>query len=370
MELEMQSRFLRYGLTALIISLALACQLLVYEVTPVNAPFMFFAFIVILTTWLLGWRAGVLATVLSTAVVEYFFIHPVGFYLRSPVGYLTSLIFLAGTGFIVFLVEAKRRSDEKLADLNNKLAERVAERTEALERAMKELTAKQALASVGVAAASIAHEIANPLHTLSLGVQLLERELTKNGQTLDETVGTELAAIQTQVSHLLTLLADLRDVSRPMKLKLSPVNLKRELREVLLSHEPLFAERRVQVVDHLSDDLPPVMADAGKLKQVIFNLCKNAVEAMPDGGTLTLCAHTDPGYVCFEVHDTGHGIPEGANIFEAFATSKSEGWGLGLPIVYQIISAHNGRVEYHSTPGDGTTFRVRLPTANNSEAAA
>ena len=113
----MQSRFLYYGITALIISLALACQLLLYEVTPVNAPFMFFAFIVLLTTWLVGWQAGILAQLLSTAVLEYFFIHPVGFDLRSPVDYLTSLIFLAGTGFIVFLVEAKRRSDEKLADL-------------------------------------------------------------------------------------------------------------------------------------------------------------------------------------------------------------------------------------------------------------
>lgn len=366
----MQSRLLHYGITALIISLALSCQLLLYKVTPVNAPFMFFAFIVLLTTWLIGWRAGILAQVLSTAVLEYFFIHPVGFDLRSPVDYLTSLIFLAGTGFIVFLVEARRRSDEKLADLNNKLAERVAERTEALERAMKELTAKQALASVGLAAASIAHEIANPLHALSLSIHLLERQLTENGQTLDDTVRAELAAIQTEVSQLLTLLGELRNVSRPMKLKPSPVKLNREMREVLLSQKPLFAERRVQVVDHLSDDLPPVMADAGKLKQVIFNLCKNAVEAMPDGGTLTLRAHTDPGSVCLEVHDTGHGIPEGANIFGAFTTSKSEGWGLGLAVVYQIISAHNGRIEYHSSPGNGTTFNVRLPIANDSEEAA
>ena len=362
MELRLRSRFLRYGITAIIIALALVCQLLLYSVTPVTAPFMFFTFIILLTTWLIGWRAGILATLLSTAALEYFFIHPVGFYVRNPLDYLTSVIFLTSTGFIVFLVEAKRRSDERLADLNNALEQRVAERTEALERAMKELAAKQTLASVGLAAASIAHEIANPLQTVSLTLQLMEQEMRKNSQTLGEATGAQLAAINTEISRLLTLLGELRDVSRPTKLKLSPVNVQQEMREVLLSQEKLFAARGVQVVDYLSEDLPMVIADADKLKQVMVNLCKNAVEAMPEGGRLTLRGHTNQGYVCFEVHDTGHGIPEGANIFEAFATSKSEGWGLGLPIAYQIISAHNGKVEYHSTPGHGTTFKVCLPT--------
>lgn len=359
----MRSRFFHYGITASIIALALSCQLLLYSVTPVTAPFMFFTFIVLLTTWFIGWQAGILATVLSTAVLEYFFIHPVGFHLRTPLDYLVSIIFLAATGFIVFLVAAKRRSDERLVQLKDDLEQRVAERTEALEKAMKELAAKQALASIGLAAASIAHEIANPLQTISFGLQLLERELREKSQALHETIAPRLDTVNTEVSRLLSLLGELRDLSRPAKLKVSPISLKQQIREVLLLQETLFADRRVQVVDRIPDDLRTVMANADKLKQVIYNLCKNAVEAMPEGGTLTLRARADQSCVCFEVQDTGQGIPEGANVFDAFATSKAEGWGLGLPVVYQIVSAHNGRVEYRSTPGDGTTFKISLPVA-------
>lgn len=304
---------------------------------------------------------------LSTVALEYYFIHPVGFYIRGLIDYLTSLIYLIGTGIVVFLVHAKRRSDEKLADLNSDLERRVGERTVALENAMNELAAKQALASVGLAAASIAHEIANPLQTVFLGAQLLDLHLRKNSQASDETVVRHLTNINTELSRLLTLLGELRDVSRPAKLELSPVDLKATIQSVIESQESLFASRKVKVVDESGDDLPPVRGDVNKLKRVVFNLCKNAVDAMREGGTLTLRAHAlTQGYVCFEVQDNGPGIPQGANVFEAFATSKAEGWGLGLPIVYQIVSAHNGRIEYHSTPGVGTTFRIFLPTADKS----
>jgi signal transduction histidine kinase len=359
----MGSRFFHYGVTPFIIALALACQLLLYSVTPVTAPFMFFTFVVLLTTWFVRWEAGILATVLSTGVLEYLFIHPVGFYVRAPLDYIASVTFLAGTGFIVLLVAAKKRSDERLAHLKDELERRVAERTEALEKAMKELAAKQTLASIGLAATSIAHEIANPLQTISLGLRVLELELAESSQVLDQRTATHLSAMNGEVSRLLSLLGELRDVSRPSKLELCPVDLKREMCEVIRSQETFLAARGVEVVNNLPDDLPAVMADTDKLKRVIFNLCKNAVDAMPDGGTLSLRGHTDQNYVCFEIQDTGQGIPEGANVFAAFATSKPEGWGLGLQIVYQIVSSHNGRVEYDSTPGSGTTFKVCLPAA-------
>lgn len=357
----MRSRFLYYAITAVIIGLALASQLLLYSVTPVTAPFMFFAFIVLLTTWFMGWPSGILASILSTAVLEYFFIHPVGFHVRAPVDYLTSLIFLAASGCMIFLVTAKRRSDERLIHLNNDLEQRVTERTTELEKATKELAHKQALASIGLAAASLAHDIANPLQTVSLEVQLLDLRLRESQQTVDEKVNHRLANINGHLTVLLNLLTELREVSRPTKLNLTAVDLKHEIREVVRSQEALFAARRIQIVDSLPDNLSPVKGDVDKLKRVVSNLCKNAVDAMPEGGSLTLRAHADRSHVCFEIQDTGGGIVKGENIFDAFATSKAEGWGLGLSIVYQIVSAHNGRIEYHSTPGEGTTFKVCLP---------
>jgi signal transduction histidine kinase len=104
-----------------------------------------------------------------------------------------------------------------------------------------------------------------------------------------------------------------------------------------------------------------IPGDQDKLKQVLLNLCKNAVEAMPNGGTLTVRAENSGPHVSIEVSDTGVGIPYGMNVLEPFVTTKTEGTGLGLSIVRQIVNAHSGMLNYTSTPGQGTTFTVLLP---------
>ena len=110
-----------------------------------------------------------------------------------------------------------------------------------------------------------------------------------------------------------------------------------------------------------------MMADADKIKQVILNLCKNAVEAMPDGGCLILRGYHSGQMAVLEISDSGVGIPEGMNIFEWFKTTKPDGSGLGLPLVQQIVSAHNGTIEYSTERGRGTTFRIYLPVANGGQ---
>jgi signal transduction histidine kinase len=104
-----------------------------------------------------------------------------------------------------------------------------------------------------------------------------------------------------------------------------------------------------------------VPVDREKIKQVILNLCKNAIEAMPDGGTLRCKAYQTVDRVTIEVADTGTGIPEGLDVFQLFNTTKPEGTGLGLPIVEQIVSEHRGSVDYITEPGKGTAFMVSLP---------
>jgi two-component system sensor histidine kinase HydH len=124
-----------------------------------------------------------------------------------------------------------------------------------------------------------------------------------------------------------------------------------------------YTERGVRIEQQVPNDLPLVMADGDKLKQVVVNLCKNAVEAMPDGGTLTLWLQRAGERLTLEVADTGKGIPMGVNIFEPFVTTKPEGTGLGLAIVRQIVAAHGGTLDYTSAQGKGTTFFVTLPLA-------
>jgi signal transduction histidine kinase len=103
-----------------------------------------------------------------------------------------------------------------------------------------------------------------------------------------------------------------------------------------------------------------VMGDPEKLMRVFLNLCKNAVEAMPAGGRLTVACDAREKEVRIEIHDTGRGIPTGMNLFEPFTTSKPNGWGLGLSIVRQIVLAHGGTIEYVSEAGKGTTFMICL----------
>ena len=103
------------------------------------------------------------------------------------------------------------------------------------------------------------------------------------------------------------------------------------------------------------------MIDSGKFTQALVNLCKNAVEAMPRGGTLTVKGSNSGGQVTLEVSDTGVGIPEGVDIFEPFITTKPEGTGLGLPIARQIIAGHGGTLNYVSELEKGTTFIISLP---------
>jgi signal transduction histidine kinase len=112
------------------------------------------------------------------------------------------------------------------------------------------------------------------------------------------------------------------------------------------------------------EKLPLVPVDREKIKQVILNLCKNAIEAMPDGGTLRCKAYQTVDRVTIEVADTGTGIPEGLDVFQLFNTTKPEGTGLGLPIVEQIVSEHRGSVDYVTELGKGTAFMVSLPLSD------
>jgi signal transduction histidine kinase len=145
-----------------------------------------------------------------------------------------------------------------------------------------------------------------------------------------------------------------------------------DLREFIAEVEKVIVAElnsaAIRLERDISTELPRVHVDEQKLQQVLLNIYKNAVEAMPSGGTLTAKAYPEAGNVVIEISDTGLGIPEDIDIFEPFTTTKDKGTGLGLMIVRQIIAAHAGSISYRSKQDEGTTFHIVLPcSVKNTE---
>ncbi|HYA30447.1 MAG TPA: PAS domain S-box protein, partial [Acidobacteriota bacterium] len=220
------------------------------------------------------------------------------------------------------------------------------------------------LAVIGTMAAKFGHELGNPLNGMSLTIQLLEQRLRRQSQVLDEQVASTLSRLKSEISRLNTLLQDFRSLSRKENYNFQSVGLDALVREAIEIELPRFAEHEVKVESLVAANLPPVKADVDKMKQVILNLAKNAVEAMPSGGTLRFQGLVTNGAVTLQVSDTGAGIPREIDIFEPFFTTKSFGTGIGLTIVRQIVQAHGGSITYSSVPGKGTTFSIGLPLAS------
>lgn len=219
------------------------------------------------------------------------------------------------------------------------------------------------LAALGTTAAVFAHEIANPLNGLSSSLQIVT-ELLAEAEFHDPLVQETIQAADQEIQRLTSLLKDYRSLARPQTLQLQASNLRQLVEEVLAPNLNNFNASGVRVETKFDDNLPLVSVDVAKIKQVILNLCKNAVEAMPNGGVLTVRTYWANDNAVLEISDTGEGIPEGFDPFHLFKTTKGEGTGLGLPIVQQIVSEHHGTVEYLSEPGRGTTFKVSFVLGN------
>ncbi len=231
----------------------------------------------------------------------------------------------------------------------------ISERVQMQERLLE----RERLAMVGSTAATLVHEIGNPLNSMSIALQLLQRRL---GQLAgDEPLRSSFQSLTGQMTRLANLLQEFRALSRRQTPNLHLMDIRTVVEDVLAAEAPIHVERKIVVERQLAADLPLIHGDRDKLQQVLLNLCKNAVEAMPGGGTLTVRVRTSGNQVFLEVTDTGVGIPYGVNILEPFVTTKAEGTGLGLPIVRQIVNAHSGTLDYASSPGQGTTFIVALP---------
>jgi PAS domain S-box-containing protein len=226
---------------------------------------------------------------------------------------------------------------------------------------LSQLVESERLAAIGTTAAKIGHELANPLNGMSLTVQLLESRLNR----LDVDAGSQLTPtvkrLKDEISRLQKLVGQFATISRKEKYIFRPVDLREIIDDIVDLQAPHLAQNGIEIRSLLANDLPVMSIDGDKIKQALLNLVKNAGEAMPHGGRITINAFMANDAVILEITDTGEGIPLDIDAFEPFMTTKKEGTGVGLVIVRQILTAHDGKISYRSKPGQGTTFRLELP---------
>lgn len=217
------------------------------------------------------------------------------------------------------------------------------------------------LAALGRLFAGVTHEVKNPLNAMTIHLELMRGKLASGAGD----VGKHVDVIGAEIKRLDEVVVNFLKFTRPEELTLEPVDLAKMIAHTARTVEPEAKSKGVTVRVDVADGLPHVNGDASMLGQVFMNLAVNAVQAMPEGGTLRFDARPIGRRVRVDVVDTGQGIaPENlAKIFDLYFTTKKKGSGIGLSMVYRIIQLHDGEVEVSSTPGAGTQFRIFLPQA-------
>ncbi|MEW5958325.1 MAG: ATP-binding protein [Chloroflexota bacterium] len=274
--------------------------------------------------------------------------------------------------------EELQKTNSELMLLTLELENRVAERTAELQAKHAELNVMSQqlwqaakLATMGELAASIAHELNNPLATVSLRVESLLAQAAE-----DDPRRRPLTIIQREVERMGELVANLLQFSRRGARQISTVSVADEIEKAVELIHYHLRNRAIQVTRQFAPDVPAILADRQQLRQLFLNLFTNASDAMPQGGALTLRVATGlptTETVLIEIADTGGGIPADvlSKIMEPFFTTKppGKGTGLGLPICRRIVQEHGGVLDITSIVGQGTTVRITLPVKQAANGA-
>jgi signal transduction histidine kinase len=236
-----------------------------------------------------------------------------------------------------------------------------------IEQQARRIVQAEKLTSLGQLAAGIAHEINNPLTNASLSIQILKQRLSAHQD--GKSVLGKLEAVEKNIDRAASIARELLLFSRQQEAEIVPVDINSVVRGALTLLE--YKLKGVTVREDLAS-VPEIMGDPGKLEQVFINLISNSVEAMRDGGRITITSGSDRANVRVRIEDTGTGMPEEylSRVFDPFFTTKDvgAGTGLGLSICYGIVKDHNGTIDVSSIPGKGTTVTITIPERKQDEA--
>lgn len=249
---------------------------------------------------------------------------------------------------------------EEIDSWNQELQNRVREKSEALQKAHSEISQSEKLAALGYLSAGMAHEIRNPLNSISLFIQLM-RQNTTDPEQLDYQ-----GKILKEIDRIDAIIRNLLDSSRRTRTILDNVQIDEVINNVLEAFSPQIDNLRISVTRSCKDLPAHIKADPTELEQIFSNLLLNALDEMTSGGLIDISVCRENGRVVVRMEDSGGGIPGGVlpKIFDPFFSTKSRGTGMGLPVVQRIARIYDGNIVVEKTSPQGTVFRLDFPVCS------
>jgi len=308
-----------------------------------------------------GWRRYLVFSIISALVPNLLLVLLIVRTISRPLQRITLAAVQVTEGNYGTQVDLRKSNDEigLLANSFNEMSRKMSADIESLRSLNEKLARAERLAAMGTLAAGVAHEVNNPLASISSLVQMLRSQSADNAETKEK-----LDLISTQIDRITRVTRDLTEFARVRPASRSEVDIN-EVIEASLRLASFDSEfQKLELVKSLSSDLGRIVADGDQLQQVFLNLLLNSRDAMPLGGTLSVSSTRKNGEITISIKDSGAGISDSARtqLFDPFFTTKpaGKGTGLGLSVCYGIVSAHDGRIEVESKSG-GTVFNVILP---------
>ena len=314
-----------------------------------------------------AWRKYLVFSVISALVPNLLLVLLIVRIFSRPLQRITLAAVQVTKGEYGTEVDLRKSNDEigLLADSFNEMSRKMASDIEQLQKLNEQLIRTEKLAAMGTLAAGVAHEVNNPLASISSLIQMM-----RSKPNLDEETAERLKLISAQIARITQVTRDMMDFARVRPAAKSLVDINGEIEKSLrlASFDKSF--QKLNLKKDFTDDSPKVFADADQLQQVFLNFFLTARDAMPDGGDLLISTKQTTGTLQIEICDSGFGISETdrKKIFDPFYTTKptGKGTGLGLAVCYGIITAHGGKIEVSSNESNGASFLISLPIDKNA----